>query len=79
MKTVGAFEAKTHFSALLAQVQKGVEITITSHGKPVAKLVSIENKKSRSSKEVVAAIQAFAKKQTLGKVSWKTLRDEGRK
>jgi prevent-host-death family protein len=39
MKQVGIFEAKTHLSSLLDEVEKGGEVTITRHGKPVAKLV----------------------------------------
>jgi prevent-host-death family protein len=39
MKHVGVFEAKTHLSSLLDEVEKGGEVTITRHGKPVAKLV----------------------------------------
>jgi prevent-host-death family protein len=39
MKHVGIFEAKTHLSSLLDEVEKGGEVTITRHGKPVAKLV----------------------------------------
>lgn len=39
MATVGAFEAKTHFSRLLERVESGEEITITRRGEPVAKLV----------------------------------------
>lgn len=42
MDTVGAFEAKTHFSALLERVSKGETITITRHGVPAAKLVPVE-------------------------------------
>jgi prevent-host-death family protein len=40
MKTVGAFEAKTHLSHLLDLVESGEEVTITRHGKPVAQLVT---------------------------------------
>ncbi len=36
---VGAFEAKTHLSRLLDQVEAGGAVTITRHGKPVARLV----------------------------------------
>ncbi len=36
--TIGLNEAKTHFSALIERVNAGEEITITKHGKPVAKL-----------------------------------------
>ena len=39
MRTVGAYEAKTHLSQLLEEVARGETITITKHGVPVAKLV----------------------------------------
>lgn len=39
MKTVGAYEAKTHFSQLLEEVTEGATIIITKHGMPVARLV----------------------------------------
>ena len=42
MITVGAFEAKTHLSTLLDRVAAGEEVTITKHGKPVARLVGAE-------------------------------------
>jgi prevent-host-death family protein len=39
--TVGAFQAKTHLSELLARVEEGEQVTITKHGRPVARLVPI--------------------------------------
>ena len=36
---VGAYEAKTHLSELLERVATGVEVTITRHGVPIARLV----------------------------------------
>ncbi len=42
MRTIGAFEAKTHLSALLERVSKGETITITRHGVPAARLVPVE-------------------------------------
>ena len=42
MRSVGTFEAKTHLSALLEQVERGEEITITRHGKAVARLVPVD-------------------------------------
>jgi prevent-host-death family protein len=39
MRSVGAFEAKTHLAALLDAVSAGEQITITRHGRPVALLV----------------------------------------
>ena len=37
--TVGAYDAKARLSELLDRVEKGEEIVITRHGKPVARLV----------------------------------------
>jgi prevent-host-death family protein len=39
MRRVEVFEARTHPPALLAAVSAGEEITITRHGRPVARLV----------------------------------------
>lgn len=41
MSTVGAYEAKTHLPRLLDEVAAGGSITITKHGRPVARLVGI--------------------------------------
>ena len=41
MKTVNVHEAKTTLSALLAEVERGEEITIARNGTPVAKLVRV--------------------------------------
>ena len=39
--TVSAAEANRSFSKLLRAAEEGTEVTITSHGKPAAKLVPI--------------------------------------
>ena len=39
---VNVHEAKTHFSKLLARVEKGERITVARAGKPVARLVPAE-------------------------------------
>lgn len=41
MRQIGAFEAKNRLSELLAAVENGEEVTITKHGRPVAKLVPV--------------------------------------
>ena len=38
MKTVNVYDAKTHLSQLLDEVQQGQEIVIAKNGKPVADL-----------------------------------------
>ena len=39
MREIGAFEAKNKFGQLLDWVEQGEEVTITRHGKEVARLV----------------------------------------
>ena len=53
MKQVGIFDAKTHLSSLVDEVEMGHEIVITRHGKPVAKLVRAEKPDDRLSPEQV--------------------------
>ncbi len=38
MKSIGAFEAKTHLSRLLEEVEGGEAVIITKNGRPVAEL-----------------------------------------
>jgi prevent-host-death family protein len=44
VKAVNVHEAKTHFSKLLARVERGQEVLISRAGKPVARLVPHEMK-----------------------------------
>ncbi len=39
MKTVGLFEAKSHFSAIICEVENGESIVVTKKGKPVARIL----------------------------------------
>ena len=47
MAQVNVHEAKTHLSKLLARVAAGEEIVIARAGKPVARLVPVENEEPR--------------------------------
>ena len=78
MDTVGAFEAKTHLSALLERVAKGESFTITKHGKPVATLAPVPNADQTRRQKAVEALLTFSKGRTLG-MDWRELRDEGRR
>jgi prevent-host-death family protein len=78
MLTVGAFEAKTHLSALLDRVAAGEEVVITKHGKPVARLVAAHRVDQTRAHEAFAKLKELRKGTTLGGLSWKELRDEGR-
>lgn len=43
---INVYAAKTQLSRLLEQVERGEEVVITRHGKPVAKLVPIEDRRA---------------------------------
>ena len=79
MITVGAFEAKTHLSALLDRVAAGEEVVITKHGKPVARLVSAARIDREPVHEAFEKLQLLRKRTTLGGFSWQELRDVGRR
>jgi prevent-host-death family protein len=83
VKEVGAFEAKNTLGTLLDAVERGEEIVITRHGKPVARLVSAIGVIDREQASVAAArIRARARARRLGPFDWaavKAERDEGRR
>ena len=56
MREVGAFEAKGKLGQLLDLVEQGEEVTITRHGKPVARLAPVRPMPSR---EQALAANAF--------------------
>lgn len=57
MSTVGAYEAKTHLPALLDRVAAGEQITVTKHGRPIARLVPVEPATAPSSETVAALLE----------------------
>jgi prevent-host-death family protein len=79
MITVGAFEAKTNLSSLLDRVAAGEEVVITKHGKPVARLVSVDQVDRTRVAQAVERLKELRKTTTLGGLSWKALRDDGRR
>jgi prevent-host-death family protein len=79
MISVGLFEAKTNLSALIEKVEAGEEIQITRHGKPVARIVEDTTAAIARRRKAAERINAIADKSTLGSLSWKELRDTGRK
>ena len=78
MDTIGAFDAKTHLSALLERVAKGERFTITRHGTPVAQLVPVSQPDPDRIKAVVKRMQDIASGLTLDG-DWKDFRDAGRR
>jgi prevent-host-death family protein len=59
METIGLFEAKTHLSELVARAERGEEVVITRHNKPVAKLVPVVRARRAAVSGRQAAIDAL--------------------
>ena len=76
---VPVYEAKNRLSALIAEVSRGVEITITSRGVPVARLVpatpDFDRERARRAAE---GLRAASKGITLGGLRIKDLVNDGR-
>jgi prevent-host-death family protein len=72
------FEAKTHLSALIEEVEQGNEITITRRGTPVARLVPAEPTRRNNPQEAAARLRQLRRGIKLGRVSLRGLIDEGR-
>jgi len=79
-KTIQASEAKTHFLRILNDVEQGQTVTITRHGKTVARIVPDEaarQEKIRAAFETMREIRKRTVKMTVEEIL--SARDEGRK
>ncbi len=79
MIEVGAFDAKTHLSSLLNKVAQGEEVLITRRGIPVARLVSAEKADRSRVAQTIRRLHALRQGVELRGLSWKELRDLGRR
>ncbi len=79
MRTIGAFEAKTHLSEILEKASQGEETLITRRGIPIAKIIPVEKDSLGMKSNLLQEFKQLRKKLTLVNLSWKELRDEGRK
>lgn len=79
MIEVGAFEAKTHLSALLEQVSQGEEVLIRRRRKPVAKLVPIKQAEQQDVRDTIADLRIHRAGMSLDGLGWRELRDAGRR
>lgn len=79
MRSIGAYEAKTHLPRLLDEVAKGERITITKHGHPVAVLVPPDAVGVRDVDAVMDRFRELRKGVRLDGLSIKDLINEGRR
>lgn len=80
MKQLGAYEAKTHLSRLLDEVERGESFAITKHGRPVALLVpATPATTGMTVSEAIAGLRSFRVGRRLDGVSLRDLVDDGRR
>ncbi|HVA27707.1 MAG TPA: type II toxin-antitoxin system Phd/YefM family antitoxin [Candidatus Baltobacteraceae bacterium] len=83
MKTVGVFEGKTRFSALIVDALKGETTLITRNGEPVAEIGPVKAGRADRGKVAVERIHALrsrlASEGKLDGLDVRELIDEGRK
>lgn len=79
MKSVGAFEAKTHLNELLRRVSNGETIRITRRGVPIAKLVPVGDGEKKDLVTTIRELREIRKGVTLGGLTIRELIDEGRR
>jgi len=79
VKKIGAFEAKNRLSELLDAAESGEEIMITKHGRPVAKLVPVDDVDRARVREAIEWLKGFRKAHPLRGVKIRDLIDGGRK
>lgn len=77
--TVGAYEAKTHLSKLLAAVEAGETVVITKHGREIAHLTP-PPPRTLTTAEALEKLAELRKGLTLGPdITVRELIDEGRR
>lgn len=80
MKQLGAYEAKTHLSRLLDEVERGESYAITKHGRPVAWLVPVASGRTGMTvTEAIEGLRRFRVGRRLGGVSLRELVNDGRR
>jgi prevent-host-death family protein len=79
MLTIGAYEAKTHFSQILEKVTRGEEVIITKHGVPVASLQPHPSDTRKDIPDIIEKMMNLRKKNDLKGLSIRDMIDEGRR
>lgn len=79
MKSVGAFEAKTHLNELLQRASKGEIIQITRRGTPIAKLIPPDNGTKPDLRKLADELRQLRSGASLKNISIRDLINEGRR
>lgn len=75
---VGAYEAKTHLSRLIDEVEGGQTVVITKHGRDVAKLIAAQPAAADPG-EVIDALRAARRGVKRRRTSVRSMIEDGRR
>jgi prevent-host-death family protein len=78
ISSIGAYEAKTNLPRLLDQVERGDTVTITKHGRAVARLVPV-SPRSSTPEAAIMALRAARVGVRRGSDSVREMLEEGRR
>ena len=78
MRRVGVFEAKTHLSALLDEVERGETVLITRNGTPIAEMRPVVARRMGRA-EAIEQLLVFPRVKLEAGESIRALIDEGRR
>ena len=79
MKTVDAYEAKTHLSDILDSVESGEIVTITRRGVPIARIIPVRETVETDLNQAVKEVQEIRETVSPYQISIKEMIREGRR
>ena len=80
MREIAASDAETHLPQLLDAVERGESLVITRHGRPIARLIPVHDRRREGIADAISVIKGFqhqAPSITVEEVL--STRDEGRR
>ena len=70
-KTISAAEANRKFSKVLREVQEGTSYTVTSHGRPVARIAPLAGNRSQRTKARTSLFRRLRREKAVNIGPWK--------
>jgi prevent-host-death family protein len=79
VRSIGSYELKTHLSEVLDAVANGQAVTVTRHGKPIARTLPPEPARRPEVSAAVQGLMTYPRTPLPKGVSIKSLIDQGRR
>ncbi len=79
MRIIGSYELKTHLAEVLDAVENGQAVTVTRHGKPIARILPPVPAGREGVRAAVKGLMAFARQPLPKGVTIQNLIEQGRR